>query len=179
MPTLTTHADPSGASASTLPVALDLGNRSWCLACAPAVSEAPRVRVFPARTLARLFAELATARQHFGLAPNAPVVLCYEAGRDGFWFQRACAAAGVTAFVVDSSSIEGPGAHGEPKPTRLTLVQQQRRALVKARRAQLETSTDPAVHMVRQVLRLRGIGEVSAWLFTMELFSWRRFCNAR
>lgn len=280
MPTLTTHADPSGGSASTLHVALDLGNSSWCLACAPAVSEAPRVRVFPARTLPRLFAELASARQHFGFAPNTPVVLCYEAGRDGFWLQRACTAAGLTALVVDSSSIEvsrrarraktdrldatallrllfryaaGERGHwrvlhvptvdeedrrhphrelgrltrertravnqikgllaahgivltslrnlpdqivhltqwdGQALPTgvrerllttwtRLTLVQQQRKALVKARRVQLAQSADPAVQMVRQLLRLRGVGEVSAWLFTMELFSWRRFRNRR
>lgn len=280
MPTLTTHADPSGASVSTLHVALDLGNSSWCLACAPAVSEAPRVRVFPARTLPRLFAELASARQYFGFALNTPVVLCYEAGRDGFWLQRACTAAGLTALVVDSSSIEvsrrarraktdrldatallrllfrhaaGERGHwrvlhvptvdeedrrhphrelgrltrertravnqikgllaahgivltslrnlpdqivhftqwdGQALPTgvrerllttwtRLTLVQQQRTALVKARRVQLEQSADPAVQMVRQLLRLRGVGEVSAWLFTMELFSWRRFRNRR
>jgi hypothetical protein len=106
MPTLTTHTDPPSAAASTLHVALDLGNTSWCLACAPAVSAAPRVRVFPARILARLSTELASARQHFGLAPNGRVVLCYEAGRDGFWVQRACTAAGLTALVVDSSSIE-------------------------------------------------------------------------
>jgi transposase len=280
MPTLTTHTDPSGAAASTLHVALDLGNTSWCLACAPAVSVAPRVRVFPARNLARVNTELASARQHFGLAPDAPVVLCYEAGRDGFWLQRACTAAGITAFVVDSSSIEvsrrarqaktdrldasallrllfryvaGERGHwrvlhvptvaeedrrhphrelgrltrertravnqikgllaahgivltslrgfpdqlacltqwdGQPLPTgardrllttwtRLTLVQQQRTALVKARRVQLAESTDPTVAMVRQLLRLRGVGEVSAWLFTMELFSWRRFRNRR
>jgi transposase len=106
MPTLTTHTTPPVASSSTLHVSLDLGNTSWCLACAPAVSVAPRVRVLPARTLARLSTELASARQHFGLAPDAPVVLCYEAGRDGFWLQRACTAAGMTAFVVDSSSIQ-------------------------------------------------------------------------
>jgi transposase len=52
-------------------------------------------------------------------------------------------------------------------------------ALVKARRVELAESADPAVAMVRQLLRLRGIGEVSAWLFTMELFSWRRFRNRR
>ena len=62
---------------------------------------------------------------------------------------------------------------------RLTVVQQQRTALVKARRVLLEHSTDPAVQMVRHLLRLRGVGEVSAWLFTMELFSWRRFRNRR
>lgn len=46
--------------------------------------------------------------------------------------------------------------------TRLTLVQQPRTALVKARREELAESADLAVQMVRQSLRLRGVGEVSA-----------------
>lgn len=62
---------------------------------------------------------------------------------------------------------------------RLQLTMKQRNALVRARRAWLERADDPAVAMVRHLLRLRGIGEVSAWLLTMELFSWRRFRNRR
>ena len=37
---------------------------------------------------------------------GAPVVSCYEAGRDGFWIHRALVALGVANRVVDSSSIE-------------------------------------------------------------------------
>ncbi|MDP1861835.1 MAG: IS110 family transposase [Gemmatimonadaceae bacterium] len=62
---------------------------------------------------------------------------------------------------------------------RLLLVRTQRKTLVTARRALLESSRDPAVEMVRQLLRLKGIGEVSARLFAMEFFSWRRFGNRR
>src|SRR5512134_402961 len=97
MPTPTTHTDPPRPG-PTLHVALDLGNTSWCLAGAPAVAAPARVPIFPARSLARLHAELATARQHFGLPADAPIVLCYEAGRDGFWLQRACTAAGIVAW---------------------------------------------------------------------------------
>lgn len=39
----------------------------------------------------------------------------------------------------------------------------------------LRTSTDPAVERVRQLLRLRGIGINSAWLYVMEFFAWRGF----
>jgi transposase len=207
-------------------------------------------------------------------------VLCYEAGRDGFWLQRACTAAGITALVVDSSSIEVPrrarraktdrldaaallrllfrhvagergqwrvlhvptieeedrrhahrelarltrertrsvnqikgllAAHGIRLTTlralpnqlphvtqwdgrslppgvrerllttwaRLTLTQTQRRELVRARRVLLEQASDPAIAMVRHLLRLRGVGEMSALLLTMELFNWRRFRNRR
>ncbi len=62
---------------------------------------------------------------------------------------------------------------------RLLLVRTQRKTLVTARRALRGSSQDPAVDMVRRLLRLRGIGEVSAWLFTMEFFAWRRFRNRR
>ncbi|MGH7711048.1 MAG: IS110 family transposase [Gemmatimonadaceae bacterium] len=280
MPTLTTHAGLPSPLAPTLHVALDLGNTAWCLACARAVADPPRLRTIPARDLTRLHQELALARRHLGLAAEAPALLCYEAGRDGFWLQRACTAAGIAALVVDSSSIEVPRrarraktdrldatallrlllrhgagergqwrvlhvptveeedrrhAHrelprltrertrgvnqikgllathgirlttlralpdqvphltqwdGHPLPAgvrerllttwaRLTLSQSQRTTLVRARRAVLERANDPAVAMVRQLLRLRGVGEVSAWLLTMELFSWRRFRNRR
>ena len=106
MPTLTTHSRPATAASPTLDVALDLGNRTWCLACAPAVATPPRLRILPARDLTRLSSELVCARAHFAMPTDAPVLLCYEAGRDGFWLQRACTAAGITALVVDSSSIE-------------------------------------------------------------------------
>jgi transposase len=53
-----------------------------------------------------VMAEVATAKRQFGLSDEAPVVSCYEAGRDGFWLHRCLAAQGVTNYVVDSASIE-------------------------------------------------------------------------
>jgi transposase len=52
------------------------------------------------------------------------------------------------------------------------LLDAQRRKLVR-------TSDQPCVEQVRQLLRLRGIGFNSAWLFGMEFFSWRAFRNRR
>ena len=37
----------------------------------------------------------------------------------------------------------------------------------------------PAVALVRQLLRVRGIGVNSAWLYVMEFFGWRQFRNRR
>ena len=62
---------------------------------------------------------------------------------------------------------------------RWQVVQEQIRTLEKARHELQEHSTEPAVAMVRQLLRLRGIGEESAWLFVMEFFAWRGFRNRR
>ena len=46
------------------------------------------------------------AKRRFGLAVDAPVWSCYEAGRDGFWVHRWLVAAGIANVVVESSSIE-------------------------------------------------------------------------
>ncbi len=40
-------------------------------------------------------------------------------------------------------------------------------------------SEEPSVDMVRQLLQLKGIGLNSAWLYTMEFFSWRKFRNRK
>jgi transposase len=46
------------------------------------------------------------ARGRCGVPATAPVLSCYEAGRDGFWIHRALATLGIANRVVDSSSIE-------------------------------------------------------------------------
>jgi hypothetical protein len=102
---MSTAATHSTQPARTLHLALDLGNRLWKLAFATGIAHAPRLRTMPARDLAQLDAEVAAAKARFGLAPNAPVVSCYEAGRDGFWLHRALVARGVASHVVDSASI--------------------------------------------------------------------------
>ncbi len=43
----------------------------------------------------------------------------------------------------------------------------------------LRTSSAPAVEQVRQLLRLKGIGMNSAWVYVMEFFAWRGFRNRR
>jgi transposase len=55
---------------------------------------------------AQLVEAFARARGQLGLAADAPVRSCYEAGRDGFWPHRLLETVGVTDVVVDSSSIE-------------------------------------------------------------------------
>jgi transposase len=59
------------------------------------------------------------------------------------------------------------------------FMDEQVKTLQAERQALLRTSTEPNVAQVRQLLRLRGIGENSAWLFVMEFFSWRAFRNRR
>jgi transposase len=283
MPTAPTRSIVLAQSVPTLHLALDLGNTTWKLAFGPTIAHAPRLRATPARDLARLETEIAAAKAGFGLPVDAPVVVCYEAGRDGFWLQRALSARGLTCLVVDSASIEQNRRKRRPKSDRLdaaallrlllrhlagerdvwsvvhvpsgtdedrrhlhreifTLTRERTRqvnrikgllalhgvvlprlrglpataptlrdwagaplppgltarltrewarlratqrdllALRAERRRQLasaEAATDPMLQMVERLLALRGIGEVSAWLYTTEFFGWRQFRNRR
>ena len=117
MPTMTTHSD--AAASPTLLVAFDLGNRIWKLASRVSPADPARIRTLPARDLSALARELAAARSRFGLAADAPIRTCYEAGRDGFWLHRALTALGVTNYVVDSASIEGNRRGRQAKSDRL------------------------------------------------------------
>jgi transposase len=62
---------------------------------------------------------------------------------------------------------------------RWMFVDQQIDQLVTHRKELLKTSQQPSVEQVRQLMRLKGIGINSAWLFVMEFFSWRDFRNRR
>jgi transposase len=80
--------------------------------------------------------------------------------------------------------------NGEPIPPGLQARLQQEfagfqfvdgqiKAVEAERRELLRTSQEPSVEQVRRLLRLRGIGENSAWLFVMEFFAWREFRTRR
>jgi len=63
--------------------------------------------------------------------------------------------------------------------TKMEWLNGQIREVEAERRAQLKASTDPAVEMVRQLQKIRGIGLNSAWVYVMEFFGWREFRNRR
>ena len=84
-----THVShPTPPTLPTLYLAFDLGWTSWNLAFSTGMAQKPRLRTIPARDLEGLQREIQRARQRFGLPDDAPVVSCYEAGRDGFWLHR-------------------------------------------------------------------------------------------
>ena len=102
--TNTTHQAKSTAAA--LYVACELSANEWLLTMSRA-TDAPRrrARVRPGDRMAveRVVAE---TKRRMGLAGDAPVRSCYEAGRDGFWPHRCLTQLGIHNVVVDSSSIE-------------------------------------------------------------------------
>jgi transposase len=111
----------SNVGGQVLYMAMELAERSWKVLFATTAG-GRRERTVSARDLGRLFEEIAAAKRRLGLAPHARVISCYEAGRDGFWLDRALRANGIENLVVDSASIEVPRRARRRKTDRLDLV---------------------------------------------------------
>jgi len=268
-------------SAEVLYLAFELSWNEWKLALATGPADNPRLRSIGGRNTKALLQEIAMAKKRFGLADDAPVHTCYEAGRDGFWLHRFLETQGINNVVVDSASIEvkrqgrrrktdrldagkllsmlirwqqgerkvwsvvqAPSVadedrrqlhrdllelkaertrhtnrmkgllascglalpkidaefpemlarlrtwDGQPVPAELQqrlvreherwqLVDRQVKDLNSERARRIRTAKDKSVDKVRQLLRLRGIGANSAWLYVMEFFGWRRIRNRK
>jgi transposase len=87
-------------------MSMELGRRQWKLGFTTGVGQRPRRRTLSTDVWDRLPEEIAAAKLRFRLPADAPVISCYEAGRDGFWIHRYLTSIGVENLVVDSSSIE-------------------------------------------------------------------------
>jgi transposase len=98
--------DSTTAPASVLYMALELSSGTWKLAFTVGLGQKPRLKTVTARSTVALLFEIKAAKKRFGLPEDAPVLSCYEAGRDGFWLHRFLLAQGIQNEVVDSASIE-------------------------------------------------------------------------
>ena len=96
----------SNTTEATLFVAFELSEKTWKLGFTTGHGQKPRERTVTARHQERVLDEIAQAKRRLGLPETAPVVSCYEAGREGFWLHRFLQAHGITNHVVDSSAIE-------------------------------------------------------------------------
>jgi transposase len=104
MTTTATHNGHDTTTERVLFVAFCV-KRPGSLASPSVTVKKPRERTVAARPQAGLLHEVAQANKRFGLPETAPVVRCYEAGREGFWLHRFVQAQGITNAVVDSSAI--------------------------------------------------------------------------
>jgi transposase len=91
--------------AGELYMAFELGEKNWKLSLSDG-ARSPSHYTVAAGDTAVLLECIAKAKARCGLAPEARVHSCYEAGRDGFWLHRWLIARGIDNIVVDSSSIE-------------------------------------------------------------------------
>lgn len=126
-------------SEPTLYVAFELGKKDWKLAMASGFGVEPWLRTIHSRDLEAVARVLREGRRRFGLPASARVVSCYEAGRDGFWIDRALARMEVSNRVVDSASIE-----------------------VNRRARRAKTDRLDALKLVRMLVRVCG-GERGVW----------------
>lgn len=85
----TTRKAQDSANGGVLYLALELSKKIWKAAFSEGNARRPRVVAVPARDWERFEEEIAKAKNRFGLASDAEVRSCYEAGRDGFWIHRA------------------------------------------------------------------------------------------
>jgi transposase len=115
--TTTRRADPT----AMLYLAFELGNGRWRLGFSTGFGQKPRHRTVAARDGAAILREIRTAKERFGLAAEARVASCYEAGRDGFWLHRFLESQDVANRVIDSSSIEVNRRRRRAKTDRLDL----------------------------------------------------------
>lgn len=102
----TTRKAESTRVEETLHMAFELGAKEWKLAFGVEAGDKPRRRDVAAGDLTGLLLEIKRAKERFCLPESAPVVSCYEAGREGFWLHRFLLLEGINNLVVDSSSIE-------------------------------------------------------------------------
>ncbi len=98
--------DSTTPTGPVLYLAFELGRNSWKLAFTVGAGQKPRLRSLAAGSLVWLGLEIKRAKERFGLPLDAPVISCYEAGRDGFWLHRFLLHQGLRNIVVDSASIE-------------------------------------------------------------------------
>ena len=109
-------------AAPVLYVAFELGWTSWKMAFTVGAGQPPRIRSVPARSASVVLNEIKKAKLRFGLPNSAPVVSCYEAGRDGFWIHRFLTHERIQNIVVDSASIEVSRRKRRAKSDRLDAI---------------------------------------------------------
>ncbi len=100
-----THGEYTGEE-GRLMLVLELGLKEWKLGFGRGFVDRPLIRTVRGGNVGALMKEIARAKRHFELPEDAPVMSCYEAGRDGFWLHRFLESKGVTNHIVDSASIE-------------------------------------------------------------------------
>jgi len=105
MTTKATRNAQDTTSEGTLFVAFELSEKTWKLGFTTGHGQKPRERAVTARDQKRVLDEIAQAKRRLDLPETAPVVSCYDAGREGFWLHRFLEAHGITTHVVDSSAI--------------------------------------------------------------------------
>jgi transposase len=104
----------------TLLIGMDLSAKSWRICAGTLTGRRERQKSLRTEDVPQVFREeLSRAKQKLDLPESAPVVVVYEAGRDGFWPYRLLTEWGLEVIVVDPSSLEVPQRSKRRKTDRL------------------------------------------------------------
>jgi transposase len=92
----------------TIYAALELSKNSWLLAIQVAGQDKPSLHPIKGGNAEGLMAKLDAARDRVAkvTGQRPQVVLCYEAGYDGFWLARLLAARGIECLVMEPASLQ-------------------------------------------------------------------------
>lgn len=136
---MNSQAVPKENNAEIVYLAFELSRKNWKLGFSD--GKMPQIRQvrIDAGDLEGCRKEIAKAKRRFGMSESVTVRSCYEAGREGFWLDRALREMGIENIIVDASSIE--------------VNRRQRRA---------KTDRMDVQKLVRQLVRY-GRGEQDVW----------------
>src|ERR1700724_2232903 len=98
--TLTT-SDAAAEARETVYVAIELSKKTWVLGIAHPDRDRPSIHRVSGGNIGELVSRLRVAARN-----NAGMVVCYEAGYDGFWLARSLAKIGIDCRVLDPASIQ-------------------------------------------------------------------------
>ena len=94
----------------TVYAAIELSKKTWVLGIAPPDRDRPSIHRIGGGNIAELVSRLRVACRN-----NRRIVVCYEAGYDGFWLARALVKIGIECRVLDPASIQ-VNRRGCPEP---------------------------------------------------------------
>ena len=102
------HASSLHSEKVVIHAALELSKNSWLLAIEASEHNRPGFHHLKGGDSSTLLAKLHKAREQFECRTGKPaqVVLCYEAGFDGFWLARLLGSHGIDCLVVDPASMQ-------------------------------------------------------------------------
>src|SRR5438093_4696787 len=103
---MTATVNQCSEESAVLFFSVELSKKTWIVSFAVSVQSGVRRRSVAGGSLTTLLLEISWAKRAMKLPDDAQVIACYEAGRDGFWLQRALLAAGIECRVLESASLE-------------------------------------------------------------------------
>jgi transposase len=96
-----TSTDAPAEARETVYAAIELSKKTWMLGIAHPDRDRPSIHRVCGGNIAELVSRLRVAAKN-----NRRILVCYEAGYDGFWLARALAKIGIECRVLDPASIQ-------------------------------------------------------------------------